>query len=418
MVLAAFVADDFTGATDALWQFQRYGLRARLFTEVPAREEIDETLDVVGIATTARSAAARGSADMALPALRLLAALEPRLLQYKVCSTFDSSPTRGSIGAVVEAVRDELGLRLPVPVLPAQPELGRWTAFGNHFARYAGEAHRLDRHDPMRFHPATPVDEADLRRHLARQLDPSATVGGLPTPLLATDAALDEALGTRLDSGESAFVVDAMSDADLVRVGAALQRAQARAGGTLFAVGSGGLSFGWAGALTTAGPPAAAHGEATAATGPVLAVSGSCSPVTDRQIAVAERDGWLAVHLLEPDAATRALDALAAGRHTVVFTARGAATDADPAGLGERLAGIAFDAVERGLVGRLLVAGGDTSGEVVGLADVTALEIIASLDVAGLLCRTHGAGSRLDGAEVVLKGGQIGGDDFFLRVAG
>ncbi len=51
------------------------------------------------------------------------------------------------------------------------------------------------------------------------------------------------------------------------------------------------------------------------------------------------------------------------------------------------------------LTRRLLVAGGDTSGEIVGMAGVTAIEIVGSIDVAGLLCRTFGEGSVLDGTE-------------------
>lgn len=422
MVRAAFVADDFTGATDALWQFQRYGLRSRLFTSTAelTPDSLDGDYDVIGIATTARAATGTGSFAVAAKALRMLAGLQPELLQYKVCSTFDSSPQRGNIGAVVEGVRSELGLMLPAPVLPAQPEFGRWTVFGNHFAGYAGRNYRLDRHDPMRRHPATPVDEADLRLHLGRQLP--GEIGVLHVPLLTEDVALAAALADRMGSGAAAFVVDAMRNDDLVRFGAALRDYQARAARTLFAVGSGGLSYGYAAALMSrAGHsvrPAPAQATVTPPQGPVLVVSGSCSPVTDRQISAAENDGWSSVPIDDGDAAELARTALAEGRHTVVYTARGQGSDTAPDDLSRRLGALALTAVADGLTRRLVVAGGDTSGEIISMADVTAIEIVSSIDVAGLLCRTFGAGSVLDGAEVVLKGGQVGGDDFFLRVAG
>ncbi|MGV9798437.1 four-carbon acid sugar kinase family protein [Mycobacterium sp. NPDC003449] len=412
MVLAAFVADDFTGATDALWQFQRFGLRSRLFTSAAELDTLDGDYDVIGIATTARSAEGPGSAAIAMPALRTLAGLAPELLQYKVCSTFDSSPRRGSIGAVIDTWRRESRSGVAVPVLAAQPEFGRWTVFANHFAAYAGDNYRLDRHDPMRRHPATPVDEADLRRHLSRQL--SGTVGTLPVPLLTETAALAGALRDCLGAEPGAFIVDAMTNDDLVRFGAALRELRAGSGGPVLAVGSGGLSYGYA-AAATGSDPAPAHGDVAPPPGPVLVVSGSCSPVTDRQIRVAEEAGWFCTHI--DDDAGRAVAALREGRHTVVYTARGAGSGT-ATGWGERLGALALTAVAGGATRRLVVAGGDTSGEIVGMAGVTAIEIVGSIDVAGLLCRTFGTGSVLDGAEVVLKGGQVGGDDFFLRVAG
>ncbi|KWX25589.1 hypothetical protein AFM11_04975 [Mycolicibacterium wolinskyi] len=421
MVLAAFVADDFTGATDALWQFQRYGLRARLLTSAAelAQENLDADYDVIGIATTARSTTGTGAARVALPALRALAGLKPELLQYKVCSTFDSSPERGNIGSVIAGVGDELGLLWPAPVLPAQPEFGRWTVFANHFASYAGKNYRLDRHEPMRRHPATPVDEADLRLHLGRQL--AGEIGVLHVPLLADDTELSVALDERMHSAETAFIVDAVTDTDLARFGVSLRDLQARVGHPLFAVGSGGLSYGYAAALAGSGSrvaPAPAHADVAPPQGPVLAVSGSCSPVTDRQIRTAEDAGWFSAHIDEAGVSERARAALQQGRHSVVYTARGAGTGAAAADLSRRLGTLALGAVGDGLTSRLLVAGGDTSGDIIGMAGVTAIEISSSIDVAGLLCRSFGRNSVLDNAEVVLKGGQVGSDDFFLRVAG
>ena len=96
-------------------------------------------------------------------------------VHYKVCSTFDSSPAIGSIGRVsmdsAAGIFKSPFIPLVVAVLPA---LGRHCVFGNLFARMPGigsrgEIHRLDRHPAMRYHPITPADESDLRRHLARQ---------------------------------------------------------------------------------------------------------------------------------------------------------------------------------------------------------------------------------------------------------
>src|SRR5215217_6648936 len=64
-------------------------------------------------------------------------ALRQLVVQYKACSTADSSPAVGSLGRVIEVARDVFG-PAPVPVLFAQPDFGRFTAFGHHFAAEGG----------------------------------------------------------------------------------------------------------------------------------------------------------------------------------------------------------------------------------------------------------------------------------------
>jgi 3-oxoisoapionate kinase len=57
------------------------------------------------------------------------------------------------------------------PLVVGAPQLKRYTAFGHLFAGYQGQTYRIDRHPVMSRHPVTPMDEADLRIHLARQTD-------------------------------------------------------------------------------------------------------------------------------------------------------------------------------------------------------------------------------------------------------
>src|SRR5690606_2206812 len=56
-----------------------------------------------------------------------------------------------------------------VPLVVGAPQIRRYTAFGNLFAAYRGRTYRIDRHPVMSRHPVTPMDEADLLRHLSRQ---------------------------------------------------------------------------------------------------------------------------------------------------------------------------------------------------------------------------------------------------------
>ena len=103
-------------------------------------------------------------------AFRALKASGAPIIHYKTCSTFDSSPTVGSIGKAIELGRSIFGRRM-TPLMVGAPILGRYVAFGNLFARSGldSEPFRLDRHPTMSRHPVTPMNEADLRLHLGRQ---------------------------------------------------------------------------------------------------------------------------------------------------------------------------------------------------------------------------------------------------------
>ena len=107
--------------------------------------------------------------DRELPAVfDWLRSLQTPVVHYKVCSTFDSAPHRGSIGRAIEIGLEQFGQAI-VPVVVGAPELGRYTVFGQLFAAFQGEVFRIDRHPVMSRHPATPMTEADLLLHLARQ---------------------------------------------------------------------------------------------------------------------------------------------------------------------------------------------------------------------------------------------------------
>src|SRR5699024_7628456 len=84
--------------------------------------------------------------------------------------TFDSSSTTGSIGYASDLARNYFKDGI-YPLLVAAPALGRYTIFGNHFAKFHGETYRLDQHPVMSRHPVTPMDEADLSIHLSNQTD-------------------------------------------------------------------------------------------------------------------------------------------------------------------------------------------------------------------------------------------------------
>jgi 3-oxoisoapionate kinase len=64
-------------------------------------------------------------------------------------------------------------------------------------------------------------------------------------------------------------------------------------------------------------------------------------------------------------------------------------------------------------VTRVVVAGGDTASHAVRELDIAALTYRAPLARGAPLCRAHGWRGNL---ELVLKGGQVGPEDFFQKV--
>ncbi|MBV8749958.1 MAG: four-carbon acid sugar kinase family protein, partial [Candidatus Eremiobacteraeota bacterium] len=167
-----FYGDDFTGSTDALENLSAAGLRTLVLFALPPEAELKRLAglyDALGVAGIARSLPTAEIEAEIRPVFEAFARLRPAVVQYKICSTFDSSPSRGSIGRACEIGHAAFGA-CAIPVVAAQPRLGRYTVFGNHFARAGdGAVYRLDRHPAMAHHPATPMTEADLVVHLQAQ---------------------------------------------------------------------------------------------------------------------------------------------------------------------------------------------------------------------------------------------------------
>ena len=171
MIKAAFYGDDFTGASDNAAQYARHGLRTLLFFSNPSDAMLQRAArdyDVVGVAGTARSLSPMAMRDELMPVLKNFHALGVPLIQYKCCSTFDSSPETGSLGEAMRLMRT-LWSDCLAPVLAATPEFGRYTLFGHHFARAGDHVHRLDRHPVMSRHPVTPMHESALSEILSEQ---------------------------------------------------------------------------------------------------------------------------------------------------------------------------------------------------------------------------------------------------------
>jgi uncharacterized protein YgbK (DUF1537 family) len=431
----AFVGDDFTGSTDALESLALLGVRVALFTAVPTRDEIGD-LDAVGVATRARAMSPDEMSDHLGPIFARLGELGARRVHYKVCSTFDSAPHIGSIGRAIDLGMAALR-RGPVPVVGGAPDLGRYCVFGNLFARFGDEPvpYRIDRHPSMSRHPTTPMDEADLRVHLSKQTSE-------PIGLVA----LQQLRSGKATLGEGVTLVDALHASDHEFIGRLIAPAR-------FVVGpsSVGTSLVKADELPRNGAGAS---KARGADGPIVVACGSCSPVTARQIAAAsppspgtpgegrgegpsgtvsdkdphpnplpayrERgpDRSFASFIVRPDThvdVDAIVRSLASGQSVILHTDSSRPLDASLASdtLATKVREVLHAAPQ---VKRLLLCGGDTSGDIARALGVTRIRFAGTLVRGAPLCTVRSTDARIDRMEMVFKGGQIGPDDFFARV--
>lgn len=421
-MLYTFYGDDFTGSTDVLETLARAGVPSALFFSPPSVEDLAAfpTLKAIGIAGDSRSRSPQWMSAHLPAVFAALKSFSAPVTHYKTCSTFDSSPHIGSIGRAIE-----IGLTVfqPgfVPIVVGAPHLGRFVVFGNLFAAGGAAVFRIDRHPTMARHPVTPMHEADLRRHLALQTD-------LPIALLDIRSLDQHALQTALHSRPAAILFDTFDDSSLTAAGELIWQHACQA--PLFAAGSSGLTesliSAWrAEGLVDASSPLL---QPASRVDQLVAISGSCSPVTQQQIEHALGNGFAGIELhpqqviADPAGAlAEALDILKSGRSLVVYTALGplsAEVAPASAALGSALGMLLRSVLHRSGVRRAVLCGGDTSSHALQQIPLRALTFVAPLTRGAPLCRAHAPGTPFQGVEFVLKGGQVGAPDFLVTCRG
>jgi uncharacterized protein YgbK (DUF1537 family) len=416
-----FFADDLTGAADVLAQAHALGLDAALTLD--PTKPLPEAADVVGIAGPTRSLQGTELERAIRDGLTPFVDEDLDVLIYKVCSTFDSSPTIGNIGRAIEILHEYWPSHGAIPVVPAQPEFGRYTAFSQHFGAYQGEVHRLDRHPVMSHHPATPMGEADLRDIIAAQTRSGERPAAIHLPAYSNGSFRDVWEQRRADSG--CFVVDAVDTPQMDEVAARLLAGPAPA----LVVGSGGIMAALARRRGVGTPQ---HQNRSAASGPVLAVSASASSTTADQITDAINAGWVEVAIPaeafdqeEPHGRWVEIvaSALLRGDNVVAHTLRGmndprlSTAPIAPEDVGGAIGRLARVMVERGLTRDVAIFGGDSSSHALLALGVTELRVAEQFVTAGPIC-TADAASAVAGCRLLLKGGQVGPVDILRQFAG
>jgi len=439
--LVSWYGDDFTGAAAQMEAMSLAGLPAVLFFDVPTAQQRAKFAGYrgIGFAGIARSKSPTWMAENLPRALRSLAEVGAPISQYKVCSTLDSSPQVGSIGRAIEIALPYFSADW-VPLFVAAPPMGRYQLFANLFATAGGVGYRLDRH-PLSCHPVTPMLEADVRLHLAKQTD--LKIGLVDYPNLRSGRGV-EMLAAQISAGARIVALDAIDDESLAAAGELMwERRAART----FAVGSQGIAYALIAyfrrvGLLQASESAFRRGKVAR----MAVVSGSCSQITSGQITWAENHGFQPIRI-DPRAALdvsawnaemgwvteRAISAVSDGKDPLIFSARG---PEDPA-VREFLEALAIsradqtavnEAIGRGLgdvlntlirrtnIRRAVIAGGDTSGHGAASLGIYALTLAAATVPGAALFQAHSEDALLDRLEIALKGGQMGTPDYFGQI--
>ncbi|MGB3430601.1 nucleotide-binding domain containing protein, partial [Achromobacter sp.] len=169
-----------------------------------------------------------------------------------------------------------------------------------------------------------------------------------------------------------------------------------------------------------------------AAGGPVLVVAGSLSPVTARQIAACrqyQRQPLKAERLQQDPAyaaeqVRQAAAMLAQGRNVLAHTDRPAQalsphqTAATARATGQLVANIVRASAQAGTrLSRIGIAGGDTSSQATLALGLWGLAFRCVLAPGVTVSLTRSDAPATDGIELMLKGGQMGGDLLFDELA-
>lgn len=421
------IADDYTGASDLAGMLAERGVRTVQTLGLPNAETaaaIGGRFDAVVIALKSRSIAPEDAVEQSLQALAILQRLGVEQIQFKYCSTFDSTE-RGNIGPVTAALLEVTGEAFTVAV-PALPINGRTQYNGCLFVN--GE---LISQSPMRDHPLNPMREPNLVRHLQAQTN--KTVGLVDWAAVRRGKKSITNSFERLQAeGVSIALVDVLQDDDLRNIAEACADMPLITGGSGLAMQ---LPHVW---RSQGRLPLDANRTKPARSGPggTLMLSGSCSAATLQQVEQAREQGIpiIAVdtmQLLESDAeidrlelaARRAINShgaalVASSAPPAVRAATAAATGAGPETI--RLAiERCFGELARRLVGpegvrRLIVAGGETAGAAVEALEVEAVEVLDTIDPGVPAMRTIGK----QAITLALKSGNFGSRDFFAKARG
>ena len=415
-LLLGCIADDFTGATDLANTLVKSGLRTVQLIGIPEVGADIPDADALVIALKSRSIPAKEAVEASVKALKWLKNQGARQFFFKYCSTFDST-VDGNIGPVIDNLMKTLGEKFTISC-PAFPDTGR-TVFQGHL--FVNEV--LLSESSMREHPLNPMTDSNLIRFLSLQT--INTVGLLPYSYIikGSDYIATEMKNLK-SAGVNIAIVDALTNKQLIKIGAACKSLKLITGGSGVAIG---LANNFrAGSGTKLAKIA---DKLPSISGPEAVISGSCSQMTLAQVAfmskihpffqfdaldlangrviVSDVVEWATPHINRNQSF---LISASASPNRVIEAQKQLGINKAGKLIEDTLADIIYRLFKQGLR-RLVVAGGETSGAIVQALLVKGL-LIGSEIAPGVPCTVTLGDTPM---ALTLKSGNFGGEDFFLK---
>lgn len=412
VVQLGIIADDFTGGTDIASFLVSNGVKTVQLSGIQPLDTVAGDAQAVVVSLKSRSVPANEAVQQSLQALELLKSAGARQIFFKYCSTFDSTP-QGNIGPVTDALLGALDEDFTV-VCPALPVNGRTIYQGYLFV----DGVPLQE-SGMRNHPITPMTDSSLVRLMDAQSDGSTGVVPVETVERGSEA-VEQALAELKAAGTRYAVLDALNEEHLTVLGRAVLPMRLVTGGS-----------GLGGAIARALPNAekSRHAAFLPKSGPAAILSGSCSVMTNAQVAdysakgpflrvdvdrlMTSPEGYDAEVLAwfrdQPSSGPAPLISATANPEDVQRLQQAHGSEASNQAIEGFFGRIASELVREG-VERLVVAGGETSGAVTTSLGVTGFEVGAPIAPGVPWVRS------LDGrVDLALKSGNFGTVDFFSR---
>lgn len=406
------IADDFTGGTDIASFLVANGVKTVQLSGSEHAQSFDEDVQAIVVSLKSRSNPAHEAIEASLEALELLKSAGARQIFFKYCSTFDSTP-QGNIGPVTDALLSALAEQFTV-ICPALPVNGRTTYQGVLFVNGVPL-----NESGMRNHPVTPMTDSNLVRLMDGQAQGST--GLVPVEVVEQGtAAVSDALAALKTAGHRYAVLDALSDNHLNILGEAVASLRLVTGGS-----------GLGGAIARALPAAVKgrHASFTPKTGPAVILSGSCSVMTNAQVAdykakapslevdvdrlMTSPQGYdgevLAWFKEQPGSGPAPLIFATAGPEEVRRLQQTYGSAESSQAIEHFFGRIATELVAGG-VQRIIVAGGETSGSVTTALGISGFEV--GDPIAPGVPWVRSLDGRLD---LALKSGNFGTTDFFIQ---
>jgi 3-dehydrotetronate 4-kinase len=405
-VIFGCIADDFTGGSDIASFFVKGGLRTILLNGVPSDNHITVQADVCVIALKTRTMDTEEAVKDSIEAIKWLKEQGAQQFYVKYCSTFDSTP-KGNIGPINDAVMQELSVSHTI-LCPALPLNGRTVKDGGLYV------HGIPLHEsPMKNHPLTPMWDYDL----VRLMEPQSNFPIVKLPNGLTKEEAEEFIKqVKEEKAPSSFYVvpDYETNEDAERIVQLFGSLELLTGGS-----------GLAEPLARMHQQESEMDQFERSNSKAIILSGSCSEVTRKQIEAYHKIGGES-YFIDPLK-------LLAGEETIeniwntikdkesilvyssdtpenVKITQEQGKEVVAKTLEKTTAELAALATEAGFK-RIIVAGGETSGAVTKRLGYTSYHIGKSIAPGvPIMIPTEETGIRL-----VLKSGNFGDKDFFLK---